>query len=70
MSEGDFHDVQNLPIVIVGSGGGFFKTGVCVQPPANVPHNQLLTSVCHAMGLEVASVGDTYTGNLDSLLQA
>jgi Protein of unknown function (DUF1552) len=70
MSEGDFHDVQNLPIVIVGSGGGFFKTGVCVQPTANAPHNQLLTSMCHAMGLQVASVGDTYTGDLDSLLKA
>ncbi|HET6146988.1 MAG TPA: DUF1552 domain-containing protein [Polyangia bacterium] len=70
MSEGDFHDVQNLPVLIVGSGGGFFKTGVCVQPQANAPHNQLLTSVCHAMGLQVASVGDTYTGDLDSLLKA
>ena len=70
MSEGDFHDVENLPIVIVGSCGGFFKTGVCVQPTANAPNNQLLTSVCHAMGLQVASVGDTYTGDLDSLLKA
>lgn len=70
MSEGDFHDVESLPIVIVGSCGGFFKTGVCVQPTANAPNNQLLTSVCHAMGLQVASVGDTYTGDLDSLLKA
>jgi hypothetical protein len=70
MSEGDFHDVQNLPVVIVGSGGGFFKTGVCVQPSANVPHNQLLTSVCHAMGLQVTSVGDTYPGDMDAMLKA
>ena len=70
MSEGDFHDVQNLPVVIVGSGGGFFKTGVCVQPSSNAPHNQLLTSVCHALGVQVASVGDTYSGDLDALLKA
>lgn len=70
MSEGDFHDVLNIPIVMVGSGGGFFKTGVCIQPPSNIPHNQLLTSICHAMGLQVASVGDTYTGDADALLKA
>lgn len=70
MSEGDFHDVLNLPVVIVGSGGGFFKTGVCIQPPSNIPHNQLLTSVCHAMGLTLTRVGDTYAGDADALLKA
>lgn len=70
MDEGSLHDVRNLPFLIIGSGGGFFKTGACVQLPSNVPHNQLLTSVCHAMALPVASVGDTYAGDLDSVLRA
>jgi hypothetical protein len=71
MSQGNFHDVQQLPIVIVGSGGGFFKQGVCVQPTANAPINQLLTSVCHAMGLMVPNVGDpAFPGDLDALLKA
>lgn len=71
MNQGNFHDVTGLPVVIVGSAGGFFKTGVCVQPPSNVPHNQLLTTLCHAMGMpQVTSVGDTYTGDMDALLKA
>jgi hypothetical protein len=56
--------------LILGSCGGFFKNGTCVQLPSNAPNNQLLTSMCHAMGLMVPSVGDTYTGDLDGALKA
>lgn len=70
MNVGNFHDVRSMPYLIVGSGGGFFKQGVCVQLAANAPNNQLLTSICHAMGLQVTSVGDTYTGDLDAVLKA
>lgn len=70
MNEGSNHDVQSLPYLIIGSGGGFFKQGTCVQFPTNVPNNQLLTSVMHAMGVQVAQVGDTYTGDLDAMLKA
>ena len=45
MSEGSFHDVHNIPYVIIGSGGGFFKTGRMVTLATNVPNNHLLTSV-------------------------
>ena len=70
MNEGDFHDVRSLPVLIMGSCGGFFKNGTCVQLQSNAPNNQLLTSVCHAMGLMVPNVGDTYTGDLDGALKA
>jgi hypothetical protein len=70
MNEGDFHDVRSLPVLILGSCGGFFKNGTCVQLQSNAPNNQLLTSVCHAMGLMVPNVGDTYTGDLDGVLKA
>jgi hypothetical protein len=70
MNEGDFHDVRSLPYLIIGSGGGFFKTGTCVQLASNAPNNQLLASVCHAMDLQIANVGDTYTGDLDAVLKA
>jgi uncharacterized protein DUF1552 len=70
MNTGWEETVVSLPYLIVGSGGGFFKQGTCVQFAANVPNNQLLTSVCHAVGLPVASVGSTYTGDLDAQLQA
>ena len=70
MNEGAAEEVVSLPYLIIGSGGGFFKQGTCVEFAANVPNNLLLTSVCHAVGLPVASVGTTYTGDLDLLLQA
>ena len=70
MSEGSFHDVRNIPYTIIGSGGGFFKTGRMVTLATNVPNNHLLTSVLHALGMtSVTGVGDSkYAGNLDSAL--
>ncbi len=68
MQEGNTHYDKNVPWLIVGSCGGFFKTGQVVELN-NAPNNQLLTTIMHAMGqTSVASVGDTYTGNVDSLL--
>ena len=69
-NEGATEAVVSLPYLIIGSGGGFFKQGTCVQFTANVPNNLLLTSICHAMGLQVASVGTKYTGSVDTLLKA
>jgi uncharacterized protein DUF1552 len=69
MSEGAEHYVGRLPYVIIGSGG-FFKTGRTVTFANQVPNNQLLTSVLHALGMtDVTGVGDPkYTGNIDSAL--
>jgi hypothetical protein len=69
MNEGANHYVAEVPYLIIGSAGGFFKQGETVTLPRNVPNNQLLTSVCHAMGLEIASIG-AYPGDLDSVLRA
>ena len=70
MNDGIAEMVTSIPYLIVGSAGGFFKQGSCVQFSENVPNNQLLTSVCHAMDLPVTSVGTTYIGDLDALLRA
>jgi hypothetical protein len=70
MQEGNTHYDKNVPWLIAGSCGGFFKTGRVVELN-NAPNNQLLTTILHAMGLStVASVGDMYTGNLDQQLGA
>ena len=70
MNEGANHFVGNIPYVLIGSGGGFFKTGRLVTFPNQVPNNHLLTSILHAMGMtSVTGVGDAkYAGNLDSAL--
>ena len=69
MNEGAEHYVGDLPYLIVGGAGGFFKQGQTVGLAENVPNNRLLTTLCHAMGLDLPSVG-TYAGDLDSLLRA
>ncbi|MES1204816.1 MAG: DUF1552 domain-containing protein [Pseudomonadota bacterium] len=69
MNEGSNHGVFSIPYLLIGSCGGFFKTGRMVTFNSQVPNNQLLTSVAHAMGLQVAGFGNTkYTGDLDSSL--
>ena len=69
-NEGAEETVRGLPYLIIGSAGGFFKQGISVQFPSTVPNNSLLTSVCHAMDLPVASVGSSYTGDVDAALKA
>jgi hypothetical protein len=70
MSEGSQHYVGNIPYALIGSGGGFFKTGRLVTFPNQVPNNYLLTSILHAMGMtSVTGVGDPkYAGNIDTQL--
>jgi hypothetical protein len=70
MSEGAEHYVGRIPYMIVGSGGGFFKTGRTVTFSSQVPNNKLLTSVLHALGMtSVTGVGDPkYSGDIDSAL--
>jgi len=68
MMEGSFHAVNSIPYVMIGSAGGFFKTGRLVTFPNQMPNNKLLTSVLHAFGIS-ASVGPAkYAGDVDSAL--
>jgi hypothetical protein len=69
MNEGSNHYVGDIPYLIIGGCGGFFKQGETVALSQNVPNNRLLTTVCHAMGLELEGIGD-YSGNLDAELRA
>jgi hypothetical protein len=46
---GNNHTYQNIPWVLVGAGG-YFKTGRYLQYK-DQPHNNLLVSVCNAVGL-------------------
>ena len=47
---GNSHTYKNIPWVLVG-GGGYFKTGRYLQYP-DTPHNNLLVSICNAMGMD------------------
>lgn len=82
-SEPHAHSDNNMPIVLAGSAGGAIQTGrhlrfvedaVYTQNRyayAGVPHNNLLVSICNAMGLDdVTTFGNPEhcTGPLDGLV--
>lgn len=80
MNEGSGHYVGGLPFVLIGSCGGYFKTGRTVKlgnwakktgeywnGDSGVPHNKLLASLSNAMDVPCDSFGEGYAGTLDEL---
>jgi hypothetical protein len=66
---GNTHTYENIPWLIAGGAGGALRTGRYLQY-GDRPHNDLLVSVCHAMGMtDVASFGipGVCTGPLENL---
>jgi Protein of unknown function (DUF1552) len=72
------HDLSRLPWLLVGSAGGYFRTGRYVRygnPSAldsgnrGVPHNNLFVSLANAMGIATDTFGNpsVCTGPLDGL---
>jgi hypothetical protein len=57
LGTGSDHGHERTPWVIAGNVGGFFKTGQVVSFPGQ-PHNRLLLTLCHAMGIAVDAFGD------------
>ena len=55
---GATHDNVSIPFIFAGNAGGAFKTGRYLQYQS-VPQNQLLVSVCRAMGVTVDTFGST-----------
>jgi hypothetical protein len=55
--DGASHQVWPIPFVLIGSAGGYFKTGRAVKYPTNHPHNKLLATIVTAMGFPVDSYG-------------
>jgi hypothetical protein len=57
LGTGSDHGHERTPWVIAGNVGGFFKTGQVVSFPGQ-PHNRLLLTLCHAMGVAADAFGD------------
>jgi hypothetical protein len=59
LSHGKAHDFRDLPVVLAGGCGGYFKTGRYVKVTnqsdtlndVDAPHNKLLTTVANAVGV-------------------
>jgi hypothetical protein len=51
LGAGNTHSYKNIPWVIAGGAGGYLRTGRQLNYK-DVPHNNLLVSVCNAMGFD------------------
>jgi hypothetical protein len=57
LGAGNTHTYKNIPWLLAGGAGGYFKMGRALQFP-DKPHNDLLVSICQAMGFsDVNSFG-------------
>lgn len=69
LSKGNNHSHDDMPFVLLGGAGGALKMGRYANFPAR-PHNDLLVTICRAMGLDTTSFGNPKhcTGAIAGLL--
>ncbi len=61
LGDGRMHDCSSVPFVIAGQANGHFQTGQYLDC-GGAPHQQLLVSMCHAMGLDNTTFGNPAYG--------
>lgn len=66
LSDGNRHTHEDLPVMIVGQGGGVLRTGRHVVYEKQTPMNNLYLTLLEGMGVPAETVGDS-TGKLDYL---
>jgi hypothetical protein len=68
LADGRRHDGKSVPFILAGKAGGYLRTGR-YSSFTGAPHQKLLVSICHAMGLTNLTFGDPThgTGPLDGL---
>ncbi len=66
LSDGNRHTHHDLPVLMIGSGGGTVKTGRRVTYRKETPISNLYLSMMDRMGVKVEHFGDS-TGRLDGL---
>ena len=57
IARGNTHSHMDTPMLLIGSAGGYFKTGRYLSFGER-PHNDLLVSILNAMGHEATTFGD------------
>ncbi len=67
LGDSRLHDFKSVPFIIAGGGNGHFRTGRYLKFNG-APHQKLLVSLCHSMGVDVDSFGVSgITGPLSGL---
>lgn len=67
MAEGASHSVDHIPFALIGSCGGYLKTGQALHLDSQ-PHNLLLATICNAMDVPVMGYGQKYSGTLQQIV--
>ncbi|MGI8671897.1 MAG: DUF1552 domain-containing protein [Luteitalea sp.] len=66
LSDGNRHTHEDLPVLVVGQGGGLLKTGRHVVYPKQTPMTNLYLSLLGGMGVPAETIGDS-TGKIEYL---
>ncbi len=67
LADGRLHNHESVPFIVAGGGNGFLAPGRYLKL-GGVPHQHLLVSLCHAMGLSNNTFGvSDVTGPLSEL---
>jgi hypothetical protein len=67
MGNGGAHSTTNVPMILVGSAGGYFKTGRFLDL-RSAPHNGVLCAIANAMDVPAKTFGNPeYGGELAAL---
>jgi len=61
-AKGNNHSRMEMPYVLAGSAGGYFKTGRYLVQNSQTGHNKLLISVLNAMGVDTDVFGNVEYG--------
>jgi len=67
ISDGNRHNHNELPVMLIGKGAGTVRTGRHVRYPKNTPLNNLYLSMLDRMGVPTKALGDS-RGQLPRLL--
>ena len=66
LSNGNIHQNDNLPILVLGGGGGQLKSGRHIRYPDGTPLSNLYLTILDKLGIELEKFGDS-NGKLDLL---
>ena len=66
ISDGNRHSHKDLPVILVGRGGGTIRGGRHIKYESQTPMNNLYLSLLDRMGTPIDALGDS-TGRLSEL---
>jgi hypothetical protein len=67
LSDGNRHTHEDLPVLLVGRGGGF-RTGQHIAYESNTPMTNLFLTLLDRMGVQAEQIGDS-TGHIEHLTE-